>query len=261
MPAASELRIHRDSQAWTEDAAELVQEVGTEAIRAKGRFLIALSGGTTPETLYRALASPAFASRFDWSQTTFFFSDERCVAPDDPRSNYALAHRVLFTPLKIAAPQVYRMRGESRDPQAAAFEYEQQLRLVTHTSPPAVPALDLILLGLGEDGHTASLFPGTPALRDNKHLIVVTQSPKDPQTRLSMTLAVINRASVILFLVAGAGKAGVVKAILHPKTEAERQLPAALVAPREGRLIWLLDQAAAAELPNTSTVNERMRTR
>ena len=133
--------------------------------------------------------------------------------------------------------------------QAAASEYEQQLRRATNTSPSNSPTLDLVLLGLGEDGHTASLFPGSPALRDNKSLIAVTQSPKDPPTRLTMTLGVINQASVILFLVAGVGKAGVVRAILDPKTEAERQLPASLVAPEEGRLIWLLDRAAAAELP------------
>lgn len=249
MPAVPDIRIHRDSQAWAEAAAQFVQEVGKEAVSANDRFLIALSGGTTPETLYRALASQAFADRFDWSRTTFFFSDERCVAPDDPRSNYALAHKALFIPLKIASSQVHRMPGESRDPRAAAYEYEQQLRLATKTSPSAQPTLDLILLGLGEDGHTASLLPGAPALRDDQSLIAVTQSPKDPPTRLTMTLGVINRASVILFLVTGANKARVVKAILDPKTEAERQLPAALVAPENGRLIWFLDRAAAAELP------------
>ena len=249
MPSVPDIRIHSDSQAAAEAAAAFVLEVGQEAIRAKGRFFIALSGGTTPETLYRALTSPAFIGRFDWSRTTFFFSDERCVPPDDPRSNYALANRTLFAPLKIAPAQVCRMAGEFRDPQAAASEYEQQLRRATNTSPSNSPTLDLILLGLGEDGHTASLFPGSLAFRDNKSLIAVTQSPKDPPTRLTMTLGVINQASVILFLVAGAGKAGVVRAILDPKTETERQLPASLVAPEKGRLIWLLDRAAAAELP------------
>ena len=254
MLSVPDIRIHNDSQALAEAAAEFVLEVGKEAVRAKGRFFIALSGGTTPEILYRALASPAFVNRFDWSRTIFFFSDERCVPPNDPRSNYALAGKTLFTPLSIPPSQVYRMAGESRDPQAAASEYEQQLRRVTKTLPSNYPTLDLVLLGLGEDGHTASLFPGSPALRDNQSLIAVTQSPKDPPTRLTMTLGVINQASVVLFLVTGAGKAGVVRAILDPKTEAERQLPASLVAPEEGRLIWLLDRAVAAELPkNPST--------
>ena len=249
MPAVPDIRIHRDSQAWAQAAAEFVLEVGEEAVRTNGRFLIALSGGTTPETLYRALTSPAFADRFDWSRTTFFFSDERCVPPDDPRSNYALAKKILFTPLNIMPSQVYRMAGESGDPRAAAFEYEQQLRLATKTSSSAQPSLDLVLLGLGEDGHTASLFPGASILRDRQRVIAATQSPKDPPNRMTMTLAAINRASVILFLVAGASKSGVVRAILDPRTEAERQLPAALVSPEEGRLIWFLDRAAAAELP------------
>ena len=249
MARPPEIRIAHDSQTWAAAAAELVQAVGQAAVRANGQFLIALSGGTTPETLYRTLTSPAFADRFDWSRTTFFFSDERGVPPDDPRSNYALANSTLFAPLNIMPSQVYRMAGESRDPQAAAHEYEQQLRRATNTAPSSRPTLDLILLGLGEDGHTASLFPGSPALLDDQNLITVTQSPKDPPTRLTMTLGVINQASVILFLVAGAGKAGVVRAILDPKTETERQLPASLVVPEEGRLIWLLDRVAAAGLP------------
>ena len=248
MTRLPEIRISHDSHTWAATAAEFVQAVGQEAVRAKGQFLVALSGGRTPEILYGALTSPAFADRFDWSRTTFFFSDERCVPPNDPRSNYALADKTLFTPLKIAPSQVYRMAGESPDLQAAAHEYEQQLRLTTKTPSPARPSLDLVLLGLGEDGHTASLFPGASILGDHQRLIAATQSPKDPPNRLTMTLAAINKASVILFLVSGHGKAGVVRAILDPKTEAERRLPASLVKPEEGRLIWFLDRAAAGEL-------------
>lgn len=249
MPVVPDIRILQNQQTWAVAAAEFVLAVGQEALRAKGQFLIALSGGKTPAVLYQALTSPFFAGRLDWSQTLFFFSDERCVRPDDPRSNYALANKTLFIPLNIAPSQIYRMAGESRDPQAAASEYEQLLRRATKTTALTQPRLDLMVLGLGEDGHTASLFPGTPPVQDRHCAIAVTQSPKDPPTRLTMTLGVINRASVILFLVAGAGKAGVVRAVLDPKTEAERQLPAALVRPEGGRLVWLLDQAAAAELP------------
>jgi 6-phosphogluconolactonase len=258
MTPGPDVRIHRDSQAWSEAAAELVQEKGTEAVRTNGRFLIALSGGTTPESLYRALASPTYADRFDWSRTSFFFSDERCVAPDDPRSNYALAHRALFIPLKIASSQIYRMAGESRDPQAAAYEYERQLHLATQTSPSVRPSLDLILLGLGEDGHTASLFPGSPVLQEQQTLIAVTQSPKEPPTRLTMTLGVINRASVVLFLVTGSAKAQMVRRVLEPRTDADRQLPAAQVRPVQGRLIWLLDQLAAAELTSFNSIGRKI---
>jgi 6-phosphogluconolactonase len=249
MARPPEIRIAPDSHTWAAAAAEFVLAVGQEAVHTKGRFFIALSGGSTPEALYRSLTAPAFADRFDWSRAIFFFSDERCVPPEDARSNYSLANKTLFTPLNISPAQVHRMAGESRDPQAAARDYEQQLRDATDTPPSNYPALDLVLLGLGEDGHTASLFPGSAALRDNRSLIAVTQSPKDPPVRMTMTLGAINRATVILFLVAGAGKAGIVRAILDPKTEAERQLPASLVAPERGRLIWQLDRAAASELP------------
>ena len=249
MPSVPDIRIQSNSQAVAEAAAEFILEIGREAVRAKGRFILALSGGTTPEILYRVLASPAFAHRFDWSRATFFFSDERCVSPNDPRSNYALADKALFAPLNIPPSQIYRMAGESSDPQAAASEYEQQLRLATNTVSSVPPSLDLILLGLGEDGHTASLFPGSPILRDYRRAIAATQSPKDPPHRLTMTLAAINRASVVLFLTTGSGKAEIVRAILDPKTEVERQFPASLVKPEEGRVIWFLDQAAAAKLP------------
>jgi 6-phosphogluconolactonase len=140
------------------------------------------------------------------------------------------------------------MAGESRDPQAAAYEYERQLHLATQTSSSVRPSLDLILLGLGEDGHTASLFPGSPVQQEQQTLIAVTQSPIDPPTRLTMTLGVINRASVVLFLVTGSPKAQMVRRVLEPRTDADRQLPATQVTPDKGRLIWLLDQLAAAEL-------------
>ncbi|HKO30216.1 MAG TPA: 6-phosphogluconolactonase, partial [Nitrospiraceae bacterium] len=198
MPRPPEIRIAHDSHTWAAAAAEIVHTIGQEAVRTNGRFLIALSGGTTPEALYQTITSPGFSGRFDWSRTIFFFSDERGVPPDDPRSNYASANRALFTPLNITPSQVYRMAGESRDPQAAAHEYEQQLRRATNTPPSSLPILDLVLLGLGEDGHTASLFPESPILRDDLSLIAVSQSPKDPPIRLTMTLGVINRASVIL---------------------------------------------------------------
>lgn len=216
MPVVPDIHIHSDSQAMADAAAALVLEV---------------------------------TDRFNWSRTVFFFSDERCVPPDDPRSNYALAKKALFTPLNITPSRVYRMAGESKNPLAAATEYEQQIRLATNTLSSAPPSLDLILLGLGEDGHTASLFPGTPILQDHQRVIAATQSPKDPPNRLTMTLAVINRASVILFLATGIGKAGVVRAILDPKTEADRRLPASLVKPEDGRLMWFLGRAAASELP------------
>jgi len=245
MLAVPDIRIHRDSQAWAEAAAEFVLEVGKEAVRANGRFFIALSGGTTPETLYRALTSPAFADRFDWSRTTFFFSDERCVPPDDPRSNYALAKNTLFTPLKIMPSQVYRMAGESSDPQAAAHEYEQQLRLATKTSPPTQPSLDLILLGLGEDGHTASLFPGDPMIGISRGLVRHVLAPKPPPHRITLTLDVLHAARAAILLATGEGKARAVEAVLRGPDVA---VPASLLPPATTTMI--VDEAAGARLRN-----------
>ncbi len=249
MVNAPEIFISRDNQTWAITAAKLVQRLGQEAVQARGEFLLTLSGGRTPELLYQTLTSSGLIHEFVWSRTIFFFSDERCVSPDDPESNYALASRTLFAPLNISLSQIYRMVGESPDLDAAAFLYEQQLRYATKAIFPACPKFDLILLGLGADGHTASLFPGASVLHDSQRMIAITESPIDPRTRLTMTLGVLNCASVILFLVMGVEKARAVRAILDPKTGVEQQLPAALVQPTQGRLIWLLDQAAAAELP------------
>ncbi len=246
MPDKPEIRIALSRDEWARDAATLVQELGTYAVHDHGRFFIALSGGTTPELLYKTLASPPYAGRFDWSRTTFFFSDERCVPPDHPDSNFGLADRALFTPLGIPPARICRMKGETKDPPAAALDYEQCLRTTDNSAKKNWPRLDLVLLGLGQDGHTASLFPGTNALREVQRRVTVGQSPSGIPTRLTLTLGVINQASVVLFLVTGAGKATILKRVLEPETDADRMLPATLVRPENGRLIWLLDSPAAA---------------
>ena len=178
----------------------------------------------------------------------FLFGDERGVPPDHPDSNYGLALEALFRPLGIGPSQVYRMKGESADLSLAAADYERTVRALTQSLSPAIPRLDLVLLGLGEDGHTASLFPETPALSERNHLVAVGLSPKGIPSRLTLTLGVINRATVVLFLVTGADKAQTVRAVLQPGSQAERALPAAQVKPEDGRLIWLLDDDAAAAL-------------
>lgn len=248
MPPVWDILIARTLEEWAVEAATSVCDIGRQAVQSSGRFLFALAGGTTPERLYRTLASPAFTDRFDWSTTTFFFGDERCVPPDHPDSNYGLARRSLFTPLAIAPTQICRMPGEAADPENAARDYAQQLRAASRTPASTWPRLDLILLGMGEDGHTASLFPGTTPSQNNRQLVTVTQSPKGIATRLTITLGVINQASVVLFLVTGSQKAPIVKRVLEPATEADRRLPSASVKPENGRLIWLLDQPAAAML-------------
>jgi 6-phosphogluconolactonase len=183
----------------------------------------------------------------------FLFGDERCVPPDHPDSNFRMAAQALFTSIGIPPVQIHRMHGEERDPAAAAREYEAQLRTLAHCTPPTIPQLDIVLLGLGNDGHTASLFPETEALRDRHHLVAVGRAPNGVARRLTLTLAVINRANVVLFLVAGAGKAEMVRRILKGNTQADRHLPAALVKPEQGRLIWLLDESAAAHVAGSQS--------
>jgi 6-phosphogluconolactonase len=248
MTSRTEVRIHQDGREWVCGACECLRSVTDEAIRLRGRVSIALSGGATPKALYQCLASPEWRQRFEWDQMVFFFGDERCVPPDHPESNYGMTEEVMFQPLGIKPEQVHRIKGELGDPAIAAQEYEQTLRNVTGCPSPAVPRFDVILLGLGDDGHTASLFPGTSAVSERTNLVAVGRAPKGIISRVTLTLGVINQASMVLFLVTGGGKAPMVRVVLEPRSDAERNLPAALVRPDAGRLIWLIDQSAAAGL-------------
>jgi len=248
MPAIPDIHIARDGHEWAYEAAALVQAASEDAIRSHGRCLIALSGGSTPRTLYETLASPQWKGRFDWSRILFLFGDERCVPPEHPGSNFATAQSSLFYPLGIHPDHIYRMKGETQDPSAAAHEYEEALRRLTQCAAPDVPRIDIILLGLGEDGHTASLFPESEALREQTRAVTIGQAPTGISQRLTLSLGVLNQATVVLFLVSGPNKASIVRAILDPQQPADRSLPAALVAPGAGRLIWMLDRSAAAQL-------------
>lgn len=246
MPSVPVLRIVPDSE-WAQAAAQELASRHGQAMATRGRCLLALSGGSTPTTLYDRLTRPDWRDRLAWDRTHFLFGDERCVPADHPDSNFGMAQRHLFAPLHIPSTHVSRMKGE-REPAAAADEYEADVRALTQCAPPGAPELDIILLGLGEDGHIASLFPGTAALHEQRRLVTVGHAPSGVRLRLTMTLAVINRASVVLFLVAGAAKAAIVRAVLEPRSEAERGLPAAMVAPMSGQVTWVLDRAAAAQL-------------
>ena len=248
MSSRPEVHVLNDLAEWTAQAAALTRDLQQQAVHERGRFLVALSGGRTPEQVYRRLASQSPAAPQEWSSTHFFFSDERCVPPDHPDSNYHLADAALFRPLNIPEDRIHRMRGEHPNHDAAAREYEDVLRTVTNADPAGWPQLDLLMLGIGNDGHTASLFPGTDALRERRRWVTVGQAPSGPRTRLTLTLGVINQATVVLFLASGNSKADRVKAVLEPQQDADRELPAALVRPDRGRLIWLLDRPAAAKL-------------
>jgi 6-phosphogluconolactonase len=248
MTVTPDIRIAHDGQDWACDAATLILRISEEVIRSKGHFLIALSGGTTPKTLYQTLATPEWEERFNWSNTIFLFGDERCVSPEHPESNFGMAQTSLFRPLGIQPDHIFRIKGESPDVASAAQEYEETIRRLTHCVVPELPRIDLIVLGLGEDGHTASLFPGTAALQERRRIVTVSQAPKGIRSRITLTLGVLNQASVVLFLVTGSSKAPMVRTILEPQTAADRALPAAAVSPEAGQLIWMLDRSAAAQL-------------
>jgi 6-phosphogluconolactonase len=234
-------------------AAERVQAAAADAVRATGAFRIALSGGSTPRGLYERLAQPRWAERIDWRRVHVFWGDERCVPADDPASNQRMAREAWLGHVPLAADQVHAIRGEG-DPEAPAADYERELRpeLATPEGPPRTAPgarLDLVLLGLGEDGHTASLFPGSAALRETRRWVCAERTPRLAAWRIGMTLLPINAAAQVLFLVSGREKAGILRRVLgSPPEPAGEALPAQAVAPCAGELHWLVDAAAAQEL-------------
>jgi 6-phosphogluconolactonase len=244
---APSVHIGRDANALMEATASRFSELCGAAIAARGRFTCALSGGSTPRQLFTLLANPRLAARIDWSRVDFFWGDERCVPPDHPDSNYRMARETLLDAIKPAAERVHRMAGELA-PELAATQYEELLHRffdIPRTGPPA--CFDLVLLGMGDDGHTASLFPGTPAVHEAKRWVVVNQLRADAPFRLTLTFPVLNAANNIVFLVSGAGKAARVKQVLQG-SGADAPLPAQLIRPTHGALEWMLDADAAAQL-------------
>jgi 6-phosphogluconolactonase len=214
-----------------------------EAIDALGRFAVVIAGGSTPKATYNVLARD-YAAELDWSKVYVFFGDERTVPPDHEDSNYRMAHEALLS--RVPAGSVHRMRGEL-PPAEAAAAYEEELR--EFFGPDGVPAFDLILLGLGEDGHTASLFPETSALDVTDRWVVANPVLKLEATRLTLTIPVINAARAVSFLVAGEGKAEALKEILEGDAD-PREYPAKFIHPAGGDLTWMVDRAAAGSLDN-----------
>ena len=221
------------------EAAERVVAAASAAIAARGRFTFALSGGSTPRVLFELLASDAYRSRVDWARAEIFFGDERCVPPDDSASNYRMARETL---LDHVPARVHRMRGED-DPVAAAVAYERELRELFGTAP----RFDLVLLGMGDNGHTASLFPGLTAVTERERWVVAEYVAEVSMWRITFTPVVLNAAAEDLFLVAGSDKASMLHRVLEGPRD-PRALPSQVVAPADGRLVWLVDAAAAAEL-------------
>lgn len=237
------VEVHADAATLANAAAESFVGAARRAVEERGRFAVALAGGSTPKALYELLAE-RHAHALDWSLVHAFFGDERPVPPDHEDSNYRTAHEALLG--RIAVGSVHRMRGES-DPAEAARLYEAELREFFGLAQDGVPQFDLVLLGLGGDGHTLSLFPGTPALEVHDRLVVENPVEKLGQTRITLTAPVANAARAATFLVAGEGKAEAVREILDGSAD-PRDYPAKLIDPQNGTLTWMLDRAAASLL-------------
>lgn len=244
----SVVRIFDTPDELFDAAAALFVRTARGAVDAAGSFAVALAGGSTPMRLYARLAAPdGPAAGAPWARTHFFWGDERHVPPDHPESNYGMAFEAMLRHLPVASPQVHRIKGELPDADAAAADYEQELRRCFTLASGRWPRLDLVLLGLGADGHTASLFPGTPALDEHARLAVATTVPNVGAARITLTAPVLNGAARVVFLVEGTGKADAVAAVLQGPQEPDRW-PAQLIQPKDGELVWLLDAAAAGKL-------------
>ena len=222
-------------------AAERFVECASDFHGEFDRFSVALAGGDTPRRVYELLATERFSSRVEWSQVHLFFGDERSVPPDHPDSNYAMAYESLISKVPIPAKNVHRIIGEG-NPNEDARAYENQLR--TFFAGLAWPRFELVLLGMGEDGHTASLFPNSAALREVSRWVVPTKNEQSGQDRITLTVPVFNHARRVVFLVSGTKKAQRLKEVLRPEPGSE-QLPAQAISPVDGSLEWLVDADAA----------------
>ena len=242
--------IRRPYKKLNRQAAAQFTALAEDAIGRSGQFAAALSGGSTPKGLYSLLAEPEYRERVNWERVHFFWGDERCVPPDHPDSNYRMAREALLDKIQTRPENIHPMRGEL-EPDKAAEAYEAELRGFFGQAPGAWPRFDLILLGLGEDGHTASLFPGSTALGESSRLVSAPYVEKLHSHRLTLTLPVINAAAHATFLVSGASKAGIVKDILATDSGSSNY-PAAKVRLAGGRLTWLIVADAADTLQHAA---------
>ncbi len=223
------------TKSFVADATAFILERAHQAIAERDEFRIALSGGNTPAPVYARLA--AQRNELPWQQIRFTFGDERCVSPDNPESNFRMARENLFVPAGVPEKSIMRMRGEI-EPQAAARDYEEQLADIASQRGEPIYRHDLILLGLGPDGHTASLFPGTDALNEATHAVVANFVPKLDAWRLTFTFPLIDQARNILFLVGAAKSPELVESVIR----GDRQFPAARVNPSAGAVTWVIDE-------------------
>ena len=252
MATSEEIHVLQSAQELFEAAAREFVSQAEAAIAARGKFSVALSGGSTPKSLYSLLAS-SFSASLSWNKIYFFFGDERNVPPDDPESNYRMANEAMLSKVPIPSENVFRVRTEASNAEAAAVHYEDTLRKFFALRDGEFPRFDLTLLGMGADGHTASLIPGTSALEEKKRLVVANWAPKLNAYRITFTFPVLNHSTSVMFLASGPDKAAMIHQVLE---ERRADLPATRVQPVNGRLIWMLDQAAAVGLSEATRAVE-----
>ncbi|MHB8181833.1 MAG: 6-phosphogluconolactonase [Acidithiobacillus ferrivorans] len=240
----SDITIYPDSEHFVDGSADFIAGLAARAVAERGRFAIALSGGSTPRPIYARLATGAYAERIDWPRVHIFFGDERCVPPDDSRSNYRMAREALLDHVPLPPGNIHRIRGED-DPAQAALAYAQEVQRLFRSA--SAPAFDLICLGMGENGHTASLFPGTAALREQVRWVVPQYVEVMTTWRVTFTTVLINAARHIAFFAAGTGKADVLWRV-HEGPYQPDVLPSQLIQPDNGQLHWLVDAAAGAKV-------------
>lgn len=244
MSTRGRILVYPDPAALAQAAARLVVEGAQDAVQQRGAFRIALSGGSTPQATYRTLAEPACRDRIDWQHMQVFFSDERFVPPDSPDSDYGMARKSLLAHVPLPDGAVHPVPTVGLEPAEAAARYSQTICDTFGVQAGGTPQFDVILLGMGDDGHTASLFPGTTALLDDRSLVAANYVEKFDAWRVTFTYPLIDAARCVAFLVEGSGKAETLARVLSGEN-----LPAARVNPGNGQLLWLIDEAAASQLP------------
>jgi 6-phosphogluconolactonase len=255
---AIRLEVRPTPAAAADAAATEFFRLATDAIRLHGAFRVALAGGTTPRGAYERIAAgwrKAPGGELPWERVHLFWGDERMVPPEDPRSNYGMAREALIDRVPIPPANVHAIPGDAADPAAAAARYEGTLRDAFGSGAVGVPRFDLVLLGMGADGHTASLFPGAAALDEEDRLAVATRHPETREPRVTLTLPVLNHAAATIVLVAGAEKAETLRRVVRGvgSSADETPLPAARLRPRAGTLLWLATEDAAPWAPSEST--------
>jgi 6-phosphogluconolactonase len=237
-------------------AAELFTRSAEQAVALRGHARIAISGGSTPKCVFALLANPEhpYLARVPWTRLQLFWVDERCVGPQDPSSNYGMTKAAMLDKVPLPPANIHRMEGEL-DPEEAASRYESEIRNTFKLEGAETPTFDLILLGLGPDGHTASLFPHTEGLDETARIVIANHVPQQNTWRITLTWPVINQGREVAFLIEGAAKAPVVHTIFVGAYDPETY-PAQLIRPASGRVTLLLDTAAASELPQGSKTLE-----